>query len=560
MSKKNQKKNRDLHQGRNRQTPVDPSETSSAPETVEAVYRDLLARAPENKMEPRMEPMFRAMELLGEPQRAAPVIHLTGTNGKTSTARMIESVLRAYGLRTGRYTSPHLSSVTERISIDGAPVDRGTFVRIWNEILPVVQVVDAELEAAGENRLTYFEAVTVLGFAVFADEPVDVVVLEVGLGGITDATNVADAAVSVVSPISLDHSDLLGDTVAEIAAEKAGIIKPGGFLVSAAQEPDAAQVLLDVARAVDAGFRFGGVDFGVESRSVAVGGQQVSVQGIAGRYPELTLPLHGGHQAENLALAVAALEAFFGGEKPLEFDLLQQGIAEVTAPGRLEVVRNAPTIVVDAAHNPAGIKATAGALQEAFGLEKLVLVVGVLQEKDALEMLTELYREFGDLVEDLCLTQSDSPRAIPAGELAQTALDAGWPEEDLFATESVPDAIEWAVGRAEATTAGEAGLGGGVLITGSITLVAEARELLGAPSAGASGSGTPEAVAVPTAVDVFNDFGLELGDGLDEDEEDFDDIFDESVDDGDDDGAGGSPGPQASRGTRQSRADGEKNA
>lgn len=509
------------------------TQTPEAPQTVAAVYRDLLARAPENKMEPRMGPMFRAMELLGEPQRAAPVIHLTGTNGKTSTARIIESVLRAYGLRTGRYTSPHLSSVTERISIDGDPVQEGTFVRIWNEILPMVEVVDAELEAAGDVPLTYFEAVTVLGFAVFADEPVDVVVLEVGLGGITDATNVADAAVSVVTPISLDHSDLLGDSEAEIAQEKAGIIKPGGFLISAAQVPDAAQVLLDAARAADAGFRFEGVDFGVESRSVAVGGQQVSVQGIAGRYPELTLPLHGEHQAENLAVAIAALEAFFGAEAPLAFDLLQEGVAQVSAPGRLEVLRKAPTIVVDAAHNPAGITATAGALQEAFGLEKLVLVVGVLQEKDAQSMLTELYRQFGDEVADLCLTQSDSPRAIPAGELAQLAMDAGWPEDDLFATESLPDAIEWAVGRAEAVEAGGAdasGLGGGVLITGSITLVAEARELLGAPEAGGGGGGTPEVVAVPTAVDVFDDFGLELGDGLDEDQEEFEDIFDDGAD------------------------------
>ncbi|MCY1159006.1 MAG: bifunctional folylpolyglutamate synthase/dihydrofolate synthase [Citricoccus sp.] len=500
------------------------------PRTVEAVYRDLLARAPENKMEPRMAPLWRAMELLGEPQKAAPVIHLTGTNGKTSTARIIESVLRAYGLRTGRYTSPHLTSVTERISIDGAPVPNETFVRIWNEILPVIQVVDAELEAEGENRLTYFESVTILGFAVFADEPVDVVVLEVGLGGITDATNVADGVVSVVTPISADHTDLLGDTDAEIAREKAGIIKPGGFLVSAAQDPDAAQVLLDAARAVDAPFRFEGVDFGVESRSVAVGGQQVTVQGIAGRYPDLTLPLHGEHQAENLAVAVAALEAFFGGERELESGLLQEGVGAVSTPGRMEVVRTAPTLVVDAAHNPAGIAATAKALQEAFGFEKLVLVVGILQEKDALEMLTVLYRQFGDLVEDLCLTQSDSPRAIPAGELAQTALDAGWPEDDIHATESIPDALEWAVGRAEATEGAGAGTGGGVLVTGSITLVAEVRELLGAPAAESAMPGAPGVVPVAPGVEVFADMGLELGDGLDEDEDD-EDIFDEDDED-----------------------------
>lgn len=527
-----------------------PEGQDEVPTTLQEVYQDLLDRAPENRMEPRMGPMIRAMELLGEPQDAAPVIHLTGTNGKTSTARIIESVLRAYGLRTGRYTSPHLSTVTERITLDGEPVSEETFVRVWQEILPVVDVVDAELSALGQNRLTYFEAVTVLGFAIFADAPVDVVVLEVGLGGITDATNVADAVVSVVTPISLDHTDLLGETEAEIAHEKAGIIKPGGFLVSAAQDPEAAQVLLDQARSVDAGFRFEGVDFGVESRSLAVGGQQVSVQGIAGRYPDLTLPLHGEHQAENLAVAVAALEAFFGGQKPLEQELLEQGVAEVRSPGRLEVLRTAPTILVDAAHNPEGVRVTSRAVQEAFDFERLVLVVGILREKDAREMLAQLYRSFGDQVSDLCLTQSDSPRAIPAGELAQLAMDAGWPEEDLFATESLPDALEWAVGRSEAmddagSGAGE-GVGGGVLVTGSITLVAEVRQLLGADHDGASG-GAPAAVAVPTAVDVLADFGLELGDGLDEDEEEFTDIFedeqdvdaDEATDTDDDDEDGG---------------------
>lgn len=459
---------------------------AEAPATVADVYADLLARAPENRMEPRLEPVRRVLALLGDPQDAAPVIHLTGTNGKTSTARMIEAVLRAYGLRTGRYTSPHLQSVTERISIDGEPVADETFVRVWGEILPIVQTVDAELEAAGEPRLTYFEALTVLGFAVFADEPVEAVVLEVGLGGITDATNVADGAVSVITPISLDHTDLLGDTEAEIAEEKAGIVKPGGFLVSAVQDPDAAQVLLDAARAVDVPFRFEGVEFGVLERRLAVGGQQVSVRGLAAEYRDLTLPLHGEHQAQNLAVAVAALEAFLGGgERPLDEDLLREGLAQVTSPGRLEVLRTAPTVIVDAAHNPGGIRATARAVQEAFGFTRLVLVVGVLQEKDAVGMLEALHRAFGEDVADVALTQSRSPRAIPAGELAKLALDAGWPEEDLFATESVPDALEWAVGRAEAleTSADElaSGTGGGVLVLGSITLAAEVRALLGEP-------------------------------------------------------------------------------
>jgi len=444
--------------------------------SVESVYAELLGRAPENKIEPRMEPMRRAMEVLGEPNRAYPIIHITGTNGKTSTARMIESLLGAHGLRTGRYTSPHLSKVTERISIDGEPCPDGTFVRIWDEIRPYLQIVDGELEARGENRLTYFEAVTVLAFAVFADEPVDVAIMEVGLGGITDATNVGDGAVSVVTPISLDHTDLLGDTVEEIAWEKAGIIKPGGFLVSAAQQAEAADVLLERAREVGVPFRFQGVEFGVESRTLAVGGQQLVLQGLADRYTDIALPLHGAHQAQNAAVALAAVEAFIGGgEKPLNADVVREGFANASSPGRLEVVRTSPTVVVDAGHNPDGIRVSAEALKETFGFSKLVLVVGILGEKDAPAMLAELRAQYRDVVEDICLTQSTSPRAIPAGELAELALEAGFPEADLYVTEKLDDALDWAAGRADAAE----DFGGGILVTGSITLVAEARTLLG---------------------------------------------------------------------------------
>ncbi|MFF1879887.1 bifunctional folylpolyglutamate synthase/dihydrofolate synthase [Pseudarthrobacter sp. NPDC058196] len=443
--------------------------------SVESVYAELLGRAPENKMEPRLAPLFRAMDVLGEPNKAFPIIHVTGTNGKTSTSRMIESVLRAHGLSTGRYTSPHLSKVTERISIDGHPVPDETFVRIWDEIRPYLQIVDSELEAEGQPRLTYFECLTILGFAIFADQPVNVAVIEVGLGGITDATNVGDGQVSVVTPISLDHTDLLGDTTEDIAHEKAGIIKPGGYLISAAQPIDAAQVLLEKAKEVGVPFRFEGVEFGVESRTVAVGGQMVTIQGIAGRYPDLLVPLHGSHQAQNAAVAVAALEAFFGGEKELDFEVLQEGFAAVTSPGRLEVVRTAPTIIVDAAHNPDGIKASAAALQEAFTFTRLVPVVGVLKEKDAEEILRELKESLGGLADEYCFTQSNSPRAVPAAELAELAVDLGFGEDKVHIAEKLDDALEWAVERAEAYD----DLSGAVLVTGSITLVAEARILLG---------------------------------------------------------------------------------
>ncbi|EXF24459.1 dihydrofolate synthase [Nesterenkonia sp. AN1] len=447
--------------------------------SVASVYAELLSRAPENKMEPRMQPMIEAMDLLGEPNRTAPVIHITGTNGKTSTARMIEAGLLAHDLRVGRYTSPHLNSVTERICLDGQPVEDGTFVRIWDEVRPFISLVDAKLAERGEVPLTYFECVTILAFAVFADAPVDVMVLEVGLGGITDATNVADGSVSVITPISLDHTDLLGDDERDIALEKAGIIKTDGFLISAAQVPAAADVLLAEAREKNVPYRFEGVEFGVESRVPGVGGQQLSVTGLAGRYPDILLPLHGAHQAQNFAVAVAALEAFIGGgDQELNIENLRLAAENISAPGRLETLRTGPSIIVDAAHNPAGVTASAQALKESFGLSRLVLVVGILQDKDAREMLTALYKEYEGLVEDICFTQSTSPRAIPAGQLGSLALDIGYAEQDIYVTERLDDAIDWAVGRADEA---DPGLIGGVLITGSITLVGEARTLLGAP-------------------------------------------------------------------------------
>ncbi|WP_442903501.1 bifunctional folylpolyglutamate synthase/dihydrofolate synthase [Glutamicibacter sp. HZAU] len=426
-------------------------------------------------MEPRMAPMFRAMEILGEPNKACPVIHITGTNGKTSTARMIESLLMAHDLRTGRYSSPHLISVTERIAIDGAPVDDGTFVRVWDEISPFLEIVDAELVERGENKLTYFEAVTILAFAVFAEVPVDVVVLEVGLGGITDATNVADADVSVITPISLDHTDLLGDTPGEIAEEKVGILKPGGYLVSSVQPVDAADVLLARARELDVPAAFDTLDFKLLDRQHGVGGQLLSIQGQAARYDEIFLPLFGAHQAQNATVALAAVEAFLGGgQRALNADLVRDGFAAATSPGRLELLRAAPSILVDAGHNPDGIRVTAEAIKESFGFTRLVLMVGILQEKDAEAMLYTLREEYGDMVEDICITQSSSPRAIPAGELSTLAIDAGWPEADIHVTENLEDAIEWSVGRAEAGN----DLSGGVLVTGSITLVGEISLLL----------------------------------------------------------------------------------
>lgn len=456
----------------------DPSNPQPADEySVASIYAEMLARAPENDMRPRIEPMQLAMEVLGEPNRSAPVIHVGGTNGKTSTARMIEAGLLAHDLRVGRYSSPHMGSVTERIAIDGKQVPDETFVRIWDEIRPALGIVDQQLIEQGERPLTLFELLTALAYAIFADEPVDVMVIEVGLGGSWDATNVAQGAVQVITPISLDHTAMLGETEEEIAQEKAGIIKPGGFLISAAQVPDAADVLLAAAREADVPFRFEGVEFGVESRVPGVGGQQVTIQGLAGRYPDLLLPLHGAHQAENFALAIAALEAFIGGaEQELNIENLRTSCEHITSPGRLETLRTGPAMIVDAAHNPAGVEASALAVKESFGLTKLVLVIGILREKDARQMLATFFEHYSELATDICFTQSTSARAIPAAELAELAQDVGFREDDIHVTERLDEAIAWSVARVDEA---DETSGGGILITGSITLVGEARALFG---------------------------------------------------------------------------------
>ncbi|MEX5274621.1 folylpolyglutamate synthase/dihydrofolate synthase family protein [Kocuria sp. CPCC 205235] len=448
----------------------------STPQSVEEVYAELLDRAPENKMEPRLDAVQRAVDILGNPEKSAPVIHITGTNGKTSTARMVESLLLAHDLRVGRYTSPHLEKVTERISLDGRPVTDETFVRIYGEIAPYLQLVDTELSERGEPRLTFFEVLTVLAFAVFADEPVDVMVLEVGIGGSWDATNVADAAVSIVTPVDLDHTEMLGDTLQDIALEKAGIIKPGGFLISAAQDPVVAQILLERAQEIGAQFRFEGVEFGVRGRTIAVGGQIIAVQGLAAEYIDLMLPLFGEHQAENAALAIAAVEALLGGgDKPLNQELLVTGLGAVTSPGRLELARKAPPVLLDAAHNPHGLKASARAVRESFTFAKLNLVVGILREKDVETMLRTLAEEYSEYELELWCSHSRSPRAIAPEELAEIAADMGFDEDMVHAQDRLDDAIASAIQDA----ADRQEFDGAVLITGSVTVVGEARALLG---------------------------------------------------------------------------------
>ena len=439
---------------------------------ADEIYRGILLRAPEHDFEPTLERVRDVCELLGDVHRAYPVIHLTGTNGKTSTARMIERLALELGLRTGRFTSPHLTSVRERIVVDGEPISAARFAEVWEEVAPYIELVDERSRAAGGPWLSFFEVFTVMAFAAFADAPVDVAVIEVGMGGRWDATNVADGAVAVITPIARDHERWLGYELTSIAAEKAGIIKDGAVVVVAEQTQDVAHVLGEAVAAHGARALLENRDVAVLAREVAVGGQLVTFQGAGGRYEGVYLPLHGAHQAHNALLALAAVESFLGGGA-LAADVVEQAFASVESPGRLEVVRRSPTILVDAAHNAAGVAALAEALEESFGFTRLIGIIGLLADKDAEAVLGGLEPVLAEVV----LSRSSSPRAMEADVIAEVARDV-FGEDRVHDAERIDDALDLAVARAEA--AGEP-MSAGVLETGSVTVVAEVRQLLGRP-------------------------------------------------------------------------------
>jgi dihydrofolate synthase/folylpolyglutamate synthase len=436
-----------------------------------AAEQALLARWGESKIGPSRHRIEALTDVLGSPQKSYRSIHITGTNGKTSTARMIDELLRGFGLRTGRYTSPHLSSMTERIVLDGEPVPDRVFADAVEEISPFLELVDAK----SDMPMTFFEAITGLAFAIFADAPVDVAVVEVGLGGAWDATNVLESPVAVVTPIGLDHTELLGDTVAKIATEKAGIIHPGATAVLAAQPVDAAAELLKRAVEVEASVAREGLEFGVLDRQIAVGGQVLTLQGVAGVYQQIFLPLHGAYQAENAACALAAVEAFFGAgpeSGPMDIEVVRAAFAAVRSPGRLEPVRSAPTVLVDATHNPAGMAATVQALGEGFDFRQLVGVVAILADKDVKAMLDVLEPALHHIV----VTQNASPRAMPVDDLAAVAVEV-FGADRVTVEPRLDDAIETAIQVAEESADGVLA-GSGVLVTGSVVTAGEARTLL----------------------------------------------------------------------------------
>ncbi|GGF58080.1 dihydrofolate synthase [Marmoricola endophyticus] len=439
-------------------------------ETYAEVEDALLSRWPEQRIDPSLDRIRDLVELLGDPQSAYPVVHLTGTNGKTSTARMVETLLVGLGLRTGRYTSPHLESMTQRIVLDGEPISPERFVAAFNDVAPYLSMVDADHDAP----LSFFETITAMAFAAFADAPADAAVVEVGMGGTWDATNVADGVVAVLTPIAMDHEQYLGSTIAEIAREKAGIIKPGATVVSAAQEDDALAVIQQRCAEVGATLLLEGVDFAVTSRVPAVGGQLLGLQGVRASYDEVFLPVYGAHQAHNAVLALVAVESLVGSDEPLDGEVVGEAFGQVTSPGRLEIVRRSPTIVLDAAHNPHGARAVVDAVGDSFAFDPLIGVVGVMADKDHEQLLSVLEPVLGHIV----CTQNSLSRSLPAEALAEEA-------EGIFGVDRVSvepvlsDAIAAAATLAESGGVfGEAIGSGAVLVTGSVVTVGEARALL----------------------------------------------------------------------------------
>ncbi len=430
------------------------------------VLEELMKRVPENKIRPRLEPTKRAVELLGDPQRSYRVIHITGTNGKTSTTRFIERILREHGLRTGRFTSPHLLKFTERMAIDGEPVSDEVLYGVYVDIEPILELVDLELAAQTEAPLTFFEALSVLGFAVFADAPVDVLVLEVGMGGAWDSTNVADGDVAVFTPVGLDHMDRLGNTISEIAETKSGIIKQGALVVTSDQSAEAIQVLKRVSSEKAEGLFELGSDFFVESHEATTTGQRVSVSGLAGKYGPYEAPVFGIHQSANLAVAIAAVESFLGGGKvPIADDVLRSAVADLSSPGRLQLVRTEPALLLDGAHNPAGAKTLAVSLKSEFSEKPLVGLLAVLSDKD----VAGVFSEVAGCFERLVVTESTSNRSLEI-----SALEAIANEQSGTSVEAVPGVRE-ALERAR-TIARE--IDGMVVVTGSISLVGDVLQIL----------------------------------------------------------------------------------
>ena len=429
---------------------------------LDAAVAALFARQPD-RMVPDLDRITTLVELLGRPDLGYPAIHLTGTNGKTSTANMITCLLGALGLAAGGYTSPHLQDVRERIRVATEPISREALATTLAYLEPFL----AEVDARHPSRVSFFEVLTAAAFVHFADAPIDVGVFEVGLGGRWDATNTIAAQVAVLTSIALDHPEL-GSTPAQVAEEKSGIIKDGAVVVSGVEQPDAVEVIRQAAQRRAAPVVRLGTDFAVEERVRAVGGQLITLRGVTGTIEEIHLPLFGAHQARNAACALAAVEGFLGFAGGIDADVVRTGFAAVSSPGRLEVVPQAggPPVILDGAHNPAGVAALARALTEEFRFRHRVVVLGVLGDKDVESMVHALL----PVTDHLIVCPVPSARSAPAQRLVEAASGV-----TVEVAEDVAGAIELARGLATEADA--------VVVTGSLYVVGAARTALGLPPA-----------------------------------------------------------------------------
>ena len=448
----------------------DAAHTAAVLERVEEIYQQIIARVPEHQVQPTLDRVTEALDILGDPQNSYPSVHITGTNGKTSTTRMIDALLGAFGVRTGRFTSPHLVDVRERITIEGESISPDEFVRTWEDIAPYIEMIDRAHAETDGTKLSFFEVFTVMAFAAFADHPVDAAVVEVGMGGRWDATNVIDAGVGVIMPIAIDHEKWLGSTIREIAEEKAGIIKPGQIVIVAKQQEEALRVIEERAAQVDAIVRLEGRDYEVLDRQLGVGGQMITVRTPAAVYEDVFVPLFGDYQASNAAAAIAAVEAFMGG-RALDAKVVEAGMLSATSPGRLQVVRHSPTIIVDAAHNPAGAHTLGESISEAFDFERVVGVYSAMGDKDIEGVLGEVEPYLDSIV----ITQMPGPRAKPAEEIAQSAREV-FGADRVDVQEDILEAIATAVNLGE--SGDESAPATGVVVFGSVLLAGEVLRLM----------------------------------------------------------------------------------
>ena len=435
-------------------------------EVIKIIETALMKRWPESKIEPSLDRISALVDALGSPQLSYPTVHIGGTNGKTSTSRMVDALFSELDYRTGRFTSPHLESFLERISIKGEAIAPADLIATYNDIALYLDLIDSRSDVP----ISYFEALTAMAFVAFAEHPVDIGIIEVGMGGDWDATNIVQSAVSVLMPIGLDHMEYLGETIEEIARTKAGIIKPESHVVLAAQEPEVARILLEKVVEKSAIPYREGLEFALIKRDIAVGGQLISVRGVHSEYTDIYLPLHGAHQAANAAVAIATVEAFVG--VALDEELVRAAFASVSSPGRLEILHRDPTVIIDAAHNPHGATALANTIRNEFDFESIFCVLGILGEKDVRGVLKALE----PVIDRLIVTKSDSPRALPVAELFAEAVQV-FGNDRVFKEDDLNSAITYAMEQATLINQVSDGVSA-VVITGSVVTAGSARVIL----------------------------------------------------------------------------------